>query len=230
MRNTFLTILVLCLVVSCQKADPPPSVSFGATYAKSGVTPPSAIQVFAHSGEITDAATRERINAIDSFYAVYGSVNLAKNPQGFLDSLVFETQSSAVISAYSRKTNYSVTQENGAFILTSKDTLTGFISGTEMSRNIQYMVPTPRRELYSEYLAGVSQGTYYFNYRFRDKLMVRSGTGQDLAIPILMYSWYRSGNIYAREFIAGALNKSFYPNIASGDTVAIREYEFHYTK
>jgi len=174
--------------------------------------------------------TLERINAIDSFYAVYGSVNLAQNPQGFLDSVHFESRSSAVISAYAQKINYSVSQENGAFILTSRDTLTGFISGTEMSRNLQYFLPSPRRELYSEFLTGVSQGMYRFNYRYRDKLMVRSDAGQNLAIPIMLYSWYRSGNIYAREFIAGALDRSFYPNIVTDDTVAVREYDFHYTQ
>ena len=114
--------------------------------------------------------------------------------------------------------------------LTSRDTLTGFISGIEMSRNIQYFLPKPRRELYSEYLAGVSQGTYLFNYRYRDKLEVRSGGGQVLVVPIILYSWYRAGNIYTREFIPGSLDPQFYKNITSGDTVAVREYQLTYGK
>ena len=193
MRYTFHGILFACLFASCQKTDPPPSVAFGMHYAKSGTTPPSAIRVFTTSGEVKDASKVERINAMDSAYADYGAVNLARNPQGFMDTLVFETPSTAFIMAYAQKTPFTVATMSGNYVLTSKDTLTGYISGTEMSRNVQYFLPEPKRALYSESLTGVYRGVYTFSYRFRDRIMVKAGGGQDLDIPILLYSWYTSG-------------------------------------
>lgn len=230
MRNTILGTLFICLLASCQKSDPPPTVAYGAKYVKSGTSRPSAIKVFTTSGEIRNASITQRINDYDSAYASYGAENLARNPQGFLDTLTFTSNSIATISAYYQRTIYTVTQENGAYLLTSQDTLNGFISGVEMSRNVQYFLPNPRRALYSETLSGVSQGVYFFNYRFQDKLKVQAGGGQDLDIPILLYSWYKSGNIYARDFIPGTTDPKFYTNIPDGDTVAVREYAFHFTK
>lgn len=230
MRNTILGTLLLLLCISCKKEDPKLVVDPGIRYYKEKLTPPSPVRLFANTGEVRDASILSRFASLDSNYAYDLANSMAVNPSGFLDTLRFESQTRAVISRYSALTSYDVTSRGIDLLLTGVDTLYGSIAGTEMSRNIKYFVPDPQIILYDEYISGVSQGFYYFTFRFQDRLMVRSGGAQSYDIPFLLYSWYRPNNTLSREFITGALQSDFYKHIPNADTVAIREYKAHFTK
>jgi hypothetical protein len=230
MKNTVLFIGLACLITSCQKSDTPLTVTYGVTYAKNGISALSSIRVFTSSGEIRDAPVLARFSTQDSNYAISTAPTKAANPSGFLDSLYFESQDKAIISNYTQRSRYAVARQGGEQVLTGQDTMTGFIGGTEMSRNMLYFLTTPRITLYDEYIGGVVQGSYYFYYRFQDKVAVRSGGGNTLDVPIILYSWYIGANIAAREFTKGALDPDLHNHIANGDTVTIREFTLHFAK
>jgi hypothetical protein len=234
MKNTILIGVLLWCVWSCTKEDKAPTVTYGTAYAKSGVSPTTSSRGFTTSGEIKDAAQIAQLESPARSALAYLAADLANNPNGNLDTLFFESQTLARVNDQRKASRYTVTSKDTALLLTSVDTLTGIQSEIEMSRNLLYHLPDPRKLLFDEYISSVQQGTYYFNYRYQNRFLVLPGNGQTLAIPMIAYSWtHKLNNLSSGIFfntMTGPLDTTFYRSIPEGDAVVVREFTLYYTK
>ena len=165
MRNTILITVLLAFAWSCKKSEQGLSVSPTARYAKSGVRSTVAFRLYATAGEVKDPALVARFDALDSQYASGSMQSMATNPNGFLDTLTFPTENSARVLSTYLKSDYDLATGNGGFILTGKDTLTGYVSNVEMSRSFAYLIAQVRPQIHSEESYSVGFGGYTCMYR-----------------------------------------------------------------
>lgn len=234
MRNTILGIILALCCLSCKKEGNSPTVTYGIAYAKSGVSQTTPTRGFNSSGEITDAAQIAQLEFPIANGLGNSAEDLAKNPNGFMDTLYFDSQTTARVNDQHQISRYTVTTRDSVLMLTGTDTLTGFLPEIEMSRNIRYVLPDPRVLLFDESINNIFQGTYYFNYKYQNRFLVRPGDGKTLAIPMIAYSWthqLNSGTSFiSLNTMTGPLDPTFFRYIPNGDAVLIREFTLYYTK
>lgn len=231
MKNTILLSIVLCMAMSCTKTDAPPPVSYGATYAKSGIAGNGPFRLFARSGEIKDQNLISRHQEQDSQALITLAQLLATSTSFFLDTLRFETALNATAKLTISPVTYKVEQSGSLYLLTSTDTLTGYIAPRPISRSIHNFLPRERMIVYSEGFQSSFQGINTYFHRYTDRFIVAGPKdGGDLTVPAILYvNRYSDGDV-TTNYIHGRLDPDFYTSLGTGDTVALRVFDMLYRK
>lgn len=231
MKNIILLSILMSVVLSCTKTEAPPTVSYGAVYAKSGIAGNGPFRLFAKSGEIKDQNLVNFHKDLDSLVFVSLAQTLAYANSFFLDTLRFDDALNATAKLTVSPVTYRVEQTGSLYLLTSTDTLTGYIAPRSISQSIHNFLPKERMIVYSEGFQSSFQGINTYYHRFTDRFIVAGPKdGGDLTVPVIFYvDRYANGEV-TTNYIHGRLDPDFYKSLGAGDTLACMNFDLLYRK
>jgi hypothetical protein len=225
MKGVSTIIILIILLVSCEKDDIQPS--YPSVYFKSGVQAIGNTRLFSKQGEILDPLIIKRFYEKDSSWLDGVARGLEKDLT--MDTVRFLDRQRAVVVDGNFPYNCSVQTDIDRLILARSDTSFGFWTGDLYTRSLHYHAGQVKPEILYEYLESSVRGNYQFGYAFRPIFVLKETSGQFVA-PIQLFSHYRGTYNFSLGFQNNDLQIDFTNWFENQDTVVLKQYQITYKK
>lgn len=224
--NPFGFLLLSPFIFSCKGDDATIHINYPSTYYKAGLKASSHLWIFSSNGIISDQSVISR-------FTEYDTANFSRTAHsiityaGVMDTIRFsDPQHAAVSDQYQQLECIVGGLKNDRLILTRTDIRTGNTIFDELTHNIIYYIGQVKPEVFTEYLVSSVRGNYQFGYTAKENFVLEEISGQ-LAAPVIQFSLHRLQRTYG-GYVNNVLQKDFYKELSTSDTVTLREYRIFY--
>jgi hypothetical protein len=226
-RRIFFLLVIPTLMLSCKEDNKASLLIYPAVFYKSGVEATGNLRVFASTGEIRNSRIISRFSQYDTSYLNTYAHYISKDPQ-IMDSIVFANKEAARLRHEGKYLDCLLATQSDLIILTEKNVTSKCCTPAEvLTRSLPFHMSRQKPEVHSESLYSSTGGNYNFSFTGRSKYVLKESSGK-LVAPLILY------NLHSKNFVSGFVNNllsaDFYSILGTGDTIAIKEYQFLFEK
>jgi len=223
----YFSLFLLVLVLSCEENDEPGLLTYPAEYHKTGVEPVGNLRVFSSKGEIKNSSIISRFSQYDTSY-FNSYADYLGNDFGVMDTVYFFTREHAMLLYEYAYHDCSLSMEGNLLVLTESDVSSHCCTYREVfTRTLAYYLAKVKPEVNSEYIYSSVGGNYNFGFSGRRKYVLQESQGK-LVAPMIIYNRHSAN--FESWFVNSLLQTDFFSGIATGDTVALMEYQILFEK
>ena len=219
-------ILLLGGMLACSNDDGDSFPEYPSTYEKSTTVELGELRVYDRNGLVTNTAVINRLLEFDTIDLRFMRQNVSHS--GLPGSLKFQAPNSALLEYSHAKIECEFKQEDGAVVLATRGINPLCCAYEEvMSRQFRYQILKFKPEIASEYIAGVSRGSYWFGYDGNEKY-VFGRRGGDLEAIVTQY--IKHGSLMEYNYVFNQLEPRFFQYLKEGEMVTVLEFRVVYEK